>query len=297
MNYIKILFYRAIGSVKDYIEGFFYVVGYIIKGLIENLSYLANRFILGKEYLIADSKYGLKFKIKIVDDIGRTIYERGDYSTSNIDFILNGIKYNNEDIFIDVGANIGWHSLTLERYRKELKNIYAFEPDPLNYSLLTENMRLNNSSRIIAINKALSDAKGKVTLYKDEDKNPEKHSILPIFNDGSETVDAITLDEFIKEYNINKKIKLLKIDVEGYEYQVLLGAKSALKYTENLIIKISPYLLLQSYIEPGLVIELLYDEGFKPFFFYDGTKLEAAKKEFLLENRYVLTTLWKKSSN
>ena len=166
--------------------------------IIHSLAYLTERFILQKEYLLASSKYGVKFKFKAADAVGRSIYKHKEYEPEIIRFVLNEIQYNANDIVIDIGANIGWYALHLEKIAK-LDRIYAFEPDPLNYALFKENIQLNNAIKIIAINKALANKNGTAMLYKYSEKNLGRHSMLPLFNGDSEKVETILGYSFQKE--------------------------------------------------------------------------------------------------
>ncbi|CAL7964049.1 Methyltransf_21 domain-containing protein [Gammaproteobacteria bacterium] len=258
-----------------------------------SLTYVVSRFVFNKQYLVANSNYGVKYKFKTPDAVGRAIYKDGNYEPEITRFVLNEIKYNPEDIVIDVGANIGWYSLLLDHMKDGPGIIYAFEPDSLNYSLLKHNISLNGASKVVAINEALSNKIGKATLYKYGDNNLGRHSLLPLFKGASETIITTTLDNFIKKNNSKKTIRLIKIDVEGYELPVLLGAKKVLDHTENLIVEFSPSIMLQHKIAPELVIKLLYAKGFKPYLF-GGNKLIPLNKEELLKIHGPLTFLWKR---
>lgn len=265
-------------------------VGYVIRSLV----YLINRFVFFRQYMVANSYCGVvKFKFKTPDAVGRTIYKYKNYEPEITRFVLNEIKYNSDDIIIDVGANIGWYSLLLDHMEYGPGVIYAFEPNSLNYSLLKYNISLNGASKIVAVNKAVSDRNGKATLYNYGDNNLGRHSMLPLFKGSSEKITTITLDKFIKKNNDKKIIKLIKIDVEGYELPVLLGAKNVLEYTENLIVEFSPDIMLQNKIAPRSVIQLLYTNGFKPYSFKKDKITPLNKKDFLKIHK-TTTFLWKK---
>lgn len=261
----------------------------------KSLSYVFNRFVFGKQYLVAINNYGVKFKFKTPDAVGRTIYKSGNYEPVITKFVLNTIQYLPEDIVVDVGANIGWYSLLLEHIKNGPGIIYAFEPDPLNYGLLQYNIKINMASKVVAIKQALSDkAEEQATLYKYGDKNLGRHSMLPLFKGNYEKVATITLDDFVEKNNLNgKKIKLIKIDVEGYELPILLGARDVLEYTENLIIEFSPELMLQHKIAPESVVQLLYMSGFNPYLIAENEIISLSRDD-LLQIREPLTFLWKK---
>ena len=142
---------------------------------------------------------------------------------SNFDKILN---YNNE-IVIDVGAAIG---STVRLFSKKAKRVYAFEPQKTNFRHLNTVINLERLKNAIPINSAVSDKCGTATFY-----NRESHGVhsLGKHNKGSvvyrSEVKTTTLDEFHDSTLKSEEIGLLKIDVEGFEYEVLLGAQGLLQ--------------------------------------------------------------------
>lgn len=131
--------------------------------------------------------------------------------------------------FIDAGAYIGDSGLVLNNYSP--KNIYAFEPIPENYEKLLKTISLNKQDRIIPIKKGLGEKTAKLKLVS-------KDIISFVDEAGTEETDIIRIDDFVKSNNLN--IGLIKLDVEGYEFEVLKGAKNTIK-------KFHPVLLISVY--------------------------------------------------
>ncbi len=154
-----------------------------------------------KKSLIAYAeKYNLKFKFYISDVIGRDIYyKQGVYSEDYItSFLLEKTGIHDNDLIIDIGANIGWYSLVLSS--KNAPQVLAFEPAPFNYSLLMENIEMNKKKNIHAYNLAVSDAPGKMTLHLYKNYNLGRNSFIKQKNSVSTSeVDTIRLDSFLKE--------------------------------------------------------------------------------------------------
>ncbi len=117
--------------------------------------------------------------------------------------------------------------------------IYAFEPEPLNYSLLQENLKLNGSRKVIPVKKALGERRGVVKMFLYPNKNRGRHSLIPMYDHGSVEVEMTTLDDFASDHGISR-VKLLKIDVEGYEYMVLRGSRRTLKNVDFMILEVAP---------------------------------------------------------
>jgi FkbM family methyltransferase len=153
---------------------------------------------------------------------------------------------NNGDIVFEIGANIGLHALEEACVVGTLGKVYAFEPSPQTFELLKRNILLNNFSNISAHNIGLSNKKSKMNLNVSKNYDAwntlvDKIKLLnnsEIFEETVE-VDLNTLDDFINENNIEKsKIKLIKIDVEGWEKFVIEGGHDFLvEYTPLLMVE------------------------------------------------------------
>jgi len=134
----------------------------------------------------------------------------------------------------DVGANIGLFSLYAACLGS--KKIYAFEPVKGTFAELKKNISSNSfSNKIVAVNKAVGNKKGSVSIYFNYDV--DGRSSLDFLNDKSRSqkVQVILLDDFFKN-----KVDFIKIDTEGHEEQVLLGAKRIIK-TFKPILSFSAY--------------------------------------------------------
>jgi FkbM family methyltransferase len=124
--------------------------------------------------------------------------------------------------FIDGGAFIGDSTLVLSEFKP--RRIYAFEPLTENYALLLKTIKLNNlSSLVISVKKALGSSRKVLRIAPFGSAS----FISDVFGlSGSEEIEVVTLDEFVKENNLD--VGLIKLDVEGYELDVLNGAKETI---------------------------------------------------------------------
>lgn len=134
-------------------------------------------------------------------------------------------------IVLDIGANIGKYSETILRLKPNSK-IFAFEPSSNARKVLID--KFNEDSRIEIFPFALSNTVGSSILYSDFPGSGAGSLLkrrLDHFNvsfDINESVEVITIDR----WNKNLKIDLIKIDVEGFEFNVLKGAINSLKFTK-----------------------------------------------------------------
>ena len=155
---------------------------------------------------------------------------RGFFDEFILVFFDKYVKDNS--VILDIGGNIGNHSLYWAIVRKA-QAIHTFEPYKILYDHICKHVEINNLENIITVhNNGIGAENTKAqpnVLYYD---NMGGSSITPS-SEGS--INIFTLDSV--ELNVNR-IDLIKIDTEGHEYNVLLGAK-------NTIVKYSPTIILE----------------------------------------------------
>ena len=238
-----------------------------LKFYLRSVYYLIMRWIVRKDYLIAYvPEHHLRFKFKTEDVMGRLLYKYGTYESGITQCFLNNIPLEEHDVLLDVGANLGWYSLLFDKYSPPSVSIYAFEPDPLNFELLTTNVEKNKAHKITCVPKALSDKSETKTLYLYPSKNRGRHSLLPI-NSGEVTeVTTVTVDAFVKDHTIDpSRVKFVKIDVEGYEYFVLQGARSLLSLVPYLHTEYSPTFLQKGGVDAKEFVDFVIGYQFTPY--------------------------------
>ena len=144
------------------------------------------------------------------------------------------------DNFIDVGAHYG-ETIKLFNKRLTIKNFFAFECSPLNFMTLENEIKKINNSSIKIFNYALGKEKKKmffnqsiessssslVNLNENSKYLARKKNVLTFFNPKNYyskkiEVEVSTLKFFLDEYSL-KKITILKIDTEGYDFNVIKG--------------------------------------------------------------------------
>jgi FkbM family methyltransferase len=191
---------------------------------------------------------------------GYSQYWMGTYEKEVAELFAEYAKKSN--VVYDLGANIGYYSLIAVKSVGGKGIVYAFEPFPQNTKILKQHKILNNADNLIIFESAVSDKTGKVSFSNSV--NNVANTICsesPIFLEGKTIeVETVTLDNLL----ILKEIEppqLIKIDVEGAEYKVLLGANS-------LIMDHRPVIFLSTHNcqVPGVhkkCIDLLSNLGYK----------------------------------
>lgn len=153
-----------------------------------------------------------------------TPYESGEVFVLN--YIKNKLQIEHKPILFDVGANVGEYSKLLTTLFPA-SAVYSFEALPATFNILTNN--INQDKRIRCFNWALGARPEKRTIYS-EGAGSGLSTFYPIDEIIAEDrlsevkVSTTTIDSFCQENGINK-IDLLKIDVEGAELDVLIGAE------------------------------------------------------------------------
>lgn len=172
-------------------------------------------------------KYGFKvrfFPTKISRRLWVDSFEnRGVYQLADR-FFLFYLKP--AQVVVDVGANIGYYTLLSADKVGEMGAVYAFEAHPKSYKYLNKNVQLNNFRQVSTFATALGDYSGFVQF-----SDRSKDDMNEVTDAGGIEVPIDTLDHKLKDVS---EIDLLKIDVEGYEKYVFLGAEKTLKKTKTI---------------------------------------------------------------
>ena len=164
------------------------------------------------------------------------------------------------DIVVDVGANQGQYTIFLSKLVGKKGQVYAFEPDPRNFSILKHRTRkLNN---VILERKAVGDKKSKVKFYLDKFMGRSTiHKDATASPIAYIKADMISLDDYFQGFK--RDIALVKIDVEGSEPLVVNGMKDLIKIVKVLIFEFWPFGLKAAGFEPSSLLERLMLNNFK----------------------------------
>lgn len=200
------------------------------------------------------------------DYIQRTIVDSQDFYEAELLKELDEFIPNNATI-LDIGANIGNHSLYWSKIRFAHK-IFAFEPMISTYQILHKNVQINRlEDKVFTYNIGLSDASGSAELNTHIYSHPEiKFSIETVGSaalsksaEGEMRLQPLDSLTFINEL---EQIDFVKIDVEGFECNVLKGAEKTLRKFKPLIFIES---FSQNYIETDKILTSFGYEMIKKF--------------------------------
>jgi FkbM family methyltransferase len=198
---------------------------------------------------------GINYKLDISDLVDHYLYfgyyEKG--TDKLYDLVKSGMTV------LDIGANIGGTALGFSKIVGSEGAVIAFEPDQINYQKASHNILLNDASTIKLMNIGLGNENKTYKLYAVNDENRGMNRILEHSSTHPFTeINVRKLDEVITETGI-KRVDLIKIDVEGFEMNVLQGAISVLKtYKPVLFIELDDNNLLEQQSSAAQLIAFLY---------------------------------------
>ena len=223
-------------------------------------SFIGNK--LYKVFGNADFRVGnLKLNLCIHSLIDQYILLTGQYDSRIINEI--NISLAKGGIFIDIGANIGYYSVVAAKLPNV--RVLAFEPSPHETKRLLHNVQINGLENVKLYPTALSNRTGTAILNLFGVDNPGKNSLLV---DESSITKAIIvpcnrLDTLI-EKSVMQQVNLIKIDVEGLEYEVLQGMEDIVcNFKGKFIVEMNYTMTSIGAVNPDQIYQWMAARNFK----------------------------------
>ena len=127
--------------------------------------------------------------------------------------------------FIDAGAYIGDTALMLNQYQP--RRIYAFEPSQTNFELMQKTLSLNKTANVVPVPYALGDCESTQNMFIWDNASF-------LCGNGTQQVNATSIDNFAAQNNL--QVGLVKMDIEGAEYNAILGAEKTIKQQKPILL-------------------------------------------------------------
>ena len=182
-----------------------------------------------------------------------------NHDTLSVKVLLENIG--SEFVVLDVGAFIGYYSVILAN---SVKEVHCFEPYPESYELLS--MNLAPYSNVVLNNVGVGKDSGTRNCFFDP-KFTADNRLLPVSGRSSIKVNTIDLDSY------PTRVDFIKIDAQGSEGEILLGAKNTLtKYKPRMIVEFAPYILKDSEVPARQLLDLLTKFNYTLFNIDQGKK-------------------------
>lgn len=195
------------------------VIRVLFCGVEEGVRLQVRELMKRQEPIMLIEKVGIRYDIDPKELIDRTTMMEGAFESRMVKMTESLLKHG--DIAVDVGANIGTYSLRWAKVVGERGKVIAFEPMAFAYAKLTRNIELNGFKNIDVHRKAVSDITDRQEVWFRSSwiLKEGAYGTIPE-SSRPELVEFVRLDDIIKG-----DVALIKIDVDGFEMNVLNGAK------------------------------------------------------------------------
>ena len=228
--------------------------------------------LVGRTDTVEVTRNNIRWELDIREGIDLSIYLLGIFERHTVNAYRKFIKPGY--VVLDIGANIGAHTLIMADIVGSNGNVIAFEPTDYAYNKLIKNIDLN-----LRLKKNINPQQ--VMLSSNDESLVDEliYSSWPVDSNGIHNIHPVhmgeykstsnakscTLDSILKNLNINK-VDFIKIDVDGYEYDILCGAEHTLSLLKPVLcFEFAPYVIK----ERGQTIEMLLNKidsyGYKLF--------------------------------
>lgn len=187
-------------------------------------------------YEFETNYFGLKYRGNLNEYIDWCVYFFGAHEKPELMLVKNILCNKKAPVGIDIGANSGTYSIFMSKFCKE---VYSFEPNKKIIGSFLKNMAINNIKNVFLQAFALGDKNCKLTLLVPKRGNSGWASIGYVssgsVNNDSFSVDVVTGDEIIGKCNL-QNIDFIKIDVQEFGKNVLIGLKKTIKRYHPIIL-------------------------------------------------------------
>jgi FkbM family methyltransferase len=200
---------------------------------------------------------GLWMQLNVRDLIQQTILLEGMWDPTLTRFINSTLKPG--DVFIDVGAHVGYFTLLAGRRVGPLGTVLSIEPNPVALEELRLNVERSHLGNVLLAHTACGDSYDPVRLYLHTESNSSMASLSAANATSGATVDVACtrLDDLCQERGV-ARVQLVKIDVEGAELSVLRGMERILREMRPVIVlELDPHLLAGFGATPDSILALL----------------------------------------
>lgn len=181
-----------------------------------------------------------------------------DHDEFMIPLAASGLKPG--DVCIDAGALYGDHTIAYAKAVGMQGTVIAIESNPLAFSCLQKNMAKAEGS-VLCVNAALGENHGGKAMHEIHEGNIGMSTVTEDEKKGVE-IPTVSIDGLMKDADLTK-LAFIKIDCEGWEFNILKGARGVLKFLRPvLLIEINAYALSQQGASDRDIYELLLECGY-----------------------------------
>jgi FkbM family methyltransferase len=215
----------------------------------------------------------IKFELDLREVIDSSLYYSGTFEPKIEDLIKKNLRPGMN--VVDIGANIGYHTFRMASLVQPGGVVYAIEPTSTAYTKLLRNASLNPhipNIEFIKIGLSKDDVGEQEIAFQSSYRLNGQNEVK------NEQVKLMKLDSLVKERKI-VHLDFIKLDVDGYEGKVLMGALETFnRFTPTLIVEITPSEIIKNGDDPSEIIQFLKGLGYA-FFNEDGVLIPDLEEE------------------
>ena len=223
-------------------------------------------FQYSQKNFVVTTVFGATISGNTRDIIQRHIYYFGVWEPNLTSFLAT--RLHEGDVFVDVGANIGYFTLLASRLVGRTGEVRAIEASPMTYARLVDHIARNHATNIEAVNAAVSDRPGTARIFRGSESNIGATGIVPKSGRRYECeVAADRLDSLLPPASLHR-VRFVKIDVEGAEWLVIDGMRDLLKHGQEsleILVELQPKSLKEHGKCVEDVVRLFAEFGFWPY--------------------------------
>lgn len=208
------------------------------------------------------TKFGFDIYCDRRSGIGQTLLAEGQWEGLLSRTMLACLQP--DDWALDIGANIGYDSLLMSEAVGPGGTVLAFEPEHENFALLLKNAAHARHHNIVPLTIGVSDAGGLGRISVEDAYNRGQPNMRPNPDGATRAILVARLDQLLESMEL-RKIALLKMDIEGYEYKALVGLGDAISRVQVLTCEINHKFLEQCGASAEAIFSYMHRRGFQSF--------------------------------
>ncbi|NET39535.1 MAG: FkbM family methyltransferase [Cyanothece sp. SIO1E1] len=234
---------------------------------------VALKKILGIKRIVVNTGYG-DFYVDPVSNFGNALFTTKEYEPYMIKTFKENLSAG--ESFIDIGANEGFFSIVASDIVGPTGRVFTVEPQERLQEVIEKNVELNRLKNVQIIKKAISDTKGETEIVLAPDTNTGSSGFTnpQKYYSPRQKVEMDTLENIFNDMGIDT-IDFAKVDVEGFEYETILGSKQLFKdhRIKRIALELHPWVLGPRGLDGDDIVNFLKECGYKASNQYDNLVL------------------------
>lgn len=203
------------------------------------------------------------FYVDIASCLGYPLFKSGVYESGMVQVIKTYLKPG--DIFVDLGTNEGYFTVIASQIVGKNGKVISVEPQSRLQGIIKTNLELNNCENVTVLQAIILDSPKMASMYISTDMNTGSTSLVKTsrFALPKEEIQGLTLEEVFQQQGITT-CDLLKVDIEGYEYEAILGSRELFTShrAKAIALELHPYHLAKRGLSEKEIIDFLSSCGY-----------------------------------